>query len=279
MKHNNSHRLQIATDTKGHVSPRLGYVFIVLILLQFYGGPFIDSVAGADNDTFWYRHAVSGYSIIVLSIMIFTPKRLELFRDHFSLWAIVMGSLLTATFAGRNAAVCQSILLLLSIVLAIYIIVTRRGIKLPDLKSTLMGLLWSASAVVAIAMIYALFDETYNKSFPSNTVFLLFANFVSQFSYVTVLEEACFRGLLFSFMVMNGFKENSAFLGQALLFWGIHSVDNTNPALFFLIIPLGTLAFTLIAKRYKLLYLSIIMHTFLNVFTTALVTVINRYLF
>ena len=90
---------------------------------------------------------------------------------------------------------------------------------------------------------------------------------------------ACFRGLLYSFMVINDYKENTAFFVQALLFWGIHwprIIDN--PILFFIAIPLFTLSVTFIIKKYKMLYLSIMVHTLLNVFLTVLISVINRYL-
>ena len=43
-----------------------------------------------------------------------------------------------------------------------------------------------------------------------------------QLSFITVIEEAYFRGLLFGFLVMIGFKENVALIVQALLFLGVH---------------------------------------------------------
>ena len=174
----------------------------------------------------------------------------------------------------------KSILIILGVFFATYSIVNRKNIKFPSLKSVFIGLGWSVCAVLIIALIYAFLDQTLIQPFPPNLSTIIVNEFINQLSFTSVPEEACFRGLIFSFMVMNGYKEDKAFVIQAILFWSIHlGTIITNPTLFFIIIPLGTLFMTLIIKKYKMLYLSIIMHTFINVFTTVLVNVINRFLF
>jgi membrane protease YdiL (CAAX protease family) len=87
-----------------------------------------------------------------------------------------------------------------------------------------------------------------------------------QLSFVTVIEEALFRGLLFGLLLMNGYKENTALFIQSVLFCGIHYLKLNDPILFFILLPLFTLSVSLIVKKYKMLYLSIMVHTFNNVF-------------
>jgi membrane protease YdiL (CAAX protease family) len=278
MNSKNSNFLRATSDTEKYVNPKLGFIFIAIILLESYLSPFIYSIVGVDNATSWYIGSIIAYSVIVLSLIIFTLNRLELFNDHFSLWTIVLGCFLSA-MGGENAVLYKGILIILSTVLSIYIIANRKSIKFPSSRSFFTGLLWSVGAVIIIGLVYAFLDQTYTKPFPSNLLAIIVSVFVSQLSFVTVIEEAYFRGLLFGFMVINGYKENTALFIQAVLFWGIHFLDSSNPTLFFVIIPLGTLFMTLIIKKYRMLYLSITMHTLLNVFTTLLVTAINRYLF
>jgi hypothetical protein len=215
----------------------------------------------------------------VLSLIFFNSNSLELFRDHFTLWTIVVSCFLPIVWGG-DRMIYKSILIILGVFFATYSIVNRKNIKFPSLKSVFIGLGWSVCAVLIIALIYALLDQTLIQPFPLNLSTIIVNEFINQLSFTSVPEEACFRGLIFSFMVMNGYKEDKAFVIQAMLFWSIHfGTIITNPTLFFIIIPLSTLFMTLIIKKYKMLYLSIIMHTFINVFTTVLVNVINRFLF
>ncbi len=279
MKSNNSNFLNHTNNAKKHLNPKMGIVLIVLIILQFYLSLFIFSAMGMDYVNILYLQAIISYTMIVSSLIFFNPNALELFRDHFTLWTIVISCFLPIVFGGERM-IYKGILIILGVILATYIVLNRKSIKFPGLKSIFIGLGWSVIAVLIIAVIYALLDQTYTKPFPSNLSSIIVNAFINQLSFTSVPEEACFRGLIFSFMVMNGYKEDKAFVIQAILFWGIHfGAIITNPTLFFIIIPLSTLFMTLIIKKYKMLYLSIIMHTFINVFTTVLVNVINRYLF
>ena len=97
--------------------------------------------------------------------------------------------------------------------------------------------------------------------------------FIFQLSFVSVIEEAYFRGLIFSYLMMNGYKENAALYIQAILFWGIHYLKIVNLVHFFVDIPVLILGVTLLIKKYKMLYLSIMLHTLNNVFGAILVAI------
>lgn len=265
-------------DIKKVVSPTIGIVFSFLIILRFYLFPFVLSGLVTDN-VYRYLASISAYAIIVFSIIIYRDKGLALFQDHFSLWLIVLGCFSGTILAGENTGIYKGFLIFLGMVLAVHIIVNRKNIKTPDKRLIFTGLLWSIIAVSILAMVYALTGQPYAKYFPSNLTAIFIYTFIYQFSVIAIIEEACFRGLLFSFMIANGYKENTALFIQAILFWGTHFSKFNNPAFILIIIPLSTLFLTLVIKRYKLLYMSIMMHTLINVFSTFLITVIYHYLF
>lgn len=270
---NKSTFFKVPESIKRPINPKIGIAFIGLIILQFYLLPLIPWVAGADINkyaTYVYFYAMSSYTIIVLGIMIFRANGIELFQDHFTLWIIVLSCFLRSTFGGDYAEIHQYYMNFLGLVLVIYIIVNRKDIKIPGPKSLFIGLLWSVGTVVMISVLSVLIDPA-RGTLPTNLLSYIINMSIFQLSFGTVIEEACFRGLIYGFMVMNGYKENTALFVQAVLFWGIHYMKITNPVLFFVVIPLVTLSATLIIKKYKMLYISIIMHTLNNVFSAILV--------
>lgn len=279
MKNGDLNFQHYTNDTKKYLSPKVGIVLTVLIMLQFYLSVYVFSAMGVSFINILYLDTISSYTMVVLSLIFFIPNALGVFRDHFTLWTIAVSCFLPIVFGGERM-IFKGILIILGVFFAAYSIVNRKSLKFPGLKSVFIGLGWSVCAVLIIALTYALFDQTLIKPFPSNLSTIVNNEFLNQLSFTSVPEEVCFRGLIFSFMVMNGYKEDKAFVVQAILFWSIHfETIITNPISFFILIPLSTLFLTLIIKKYKMLYLSIMMHTFINVFTTVLVNVINRYLF
>jgi membrane protease YdiL (CAAX protease family) len=275
MIHNNSNRLKSVPGAKQPINPKISIVFTALIILRFYLLPFIFSGLITDNN-YWYLASISSYTIIVLSVIIYRDKGLEIFQDHFSLWLIALGCFSSIVLGGENTTIYKGCLIFISMILSIYIIMNRKRIRMPKFRSIFIGLLWSIIAILIIALIYALLGQAYAKSFPPHLLAIGIYTFIYQFSVIAVIEEACFRGLLFSFMIANSYKENTALFIQAILFWGMHFSQINNPTLFFIVVPLGTLFMTLIIKKYKMLYLSIMMHTLINVFTTLLITVIHH---
>jgi len=276
MTGNNSNSLQVANDSKKYINPKIGIVFIVLIILQFYLLPLTPLASGTDyNKYINYQslYTISSYTIIVLSILIFRANGLDVFRDHFSLWAIVLACFLAAGLGREDDAIYKILLLFLGLMLSIYIIANRKSLRTPSLKSVFISLLWSVGTIVIIALLLV-FLNPIQEAPPPNLLTYIINTFVLQLSFVTAIEEAYFRGLLFGFLVMNGYKENTALFVQAILFWGAHYTRITiNPVLFFVAIPILTLSTTLITKKYKMLYPSIIIHTLANVLGPVLVAI------
>jgi hypothetical protein len=70
---------------------------------------------------------------------------------------------------------------------------------------------------------------------------------------------------------MKGVNENTALLLQGILFWGMHYAKSSDRILFLGVIPIITLSTTLLIKQYRMLHLSIMVHTLNNVFSGILV--------
>ncbi len=276
MTYNSTNSLRPPIDSKKRASSKSGIAIVVVIILYSYLNPVIFGVLGANYANYVFLNAIGSYALIVTSIIVFSPSRLETFRDHFSLWTIVLACLLSAISPGENILIYRSMFILLGTTLAIYLLVNRQNVEIPSLKSFFVGLFWSISAVMVIALTSALLGI---KSSPIYSIDVIINTFRFQLAFVSVAEEALFRGLIFSLLMTNGVKENRALFIQAMLFWGMHYLDIGNLMSFFVVIPLGTLFMTLVIKKYKLLYLSIMMHTFLNVFVALLTMLITRYLF
>jgi membrane protease YdiL (CAAX protease family) len=89
-----------------------------------------------------------------------------------------------------------------------------------------------------------------------------------------VVEEGAFRGLLYGVM-LKSLGKGKALILQAVLFWLSHIFEATNPVYFFVLIPLGTLFLTFMINKYKMIWPSIVLHVFLNVFFTPVATLVN----
>lgn len=268
---------QASASEKKHTNTNLGILFIGFIILQFYIVPLIGLAAGADLNNYTdylYLYAIISYTMIVLCIIILHNKGLQVFQDHFSLWIIVFACFLAAGLGKEDDLIYRIFLILLGLRLSIHVIANRMRIKTPPLKSIFIGLLWSISTVIAISLLLKFLSSS-REAFPPNWLLYIINTLVFQVSFVTVIEEAYFRGLLFGFLVKNGYEENKALVIQALLFWGVHYLKIiTNPSLFFIAIPALTLTTTLIIRKYKMLYLSIMIHTFANVLGPVLMAIL-----
>jgi hypothetical protein len=273
MKSNNLKLSQTIQSTQKHSKSKTGIALIVLIILQSYLVPLIAIASGTDYNkyiNYSYLYVISSYTTIVLSIIIFHDKGLDVFQDHFSLWIIVLTCFFRAGLGGDNEIIYKGMLIFLGLVLSNYIIANRKSIKIPSLKSVFIGLLWSIGTVITVALLRIILSPNHG-TLPSNLPAYIINLSVYELSFATVIEEAYFRGLLFGLLVMNGYKENTALLVQGVLFWGIHYMRIADPIYLFILLPLFTLSVTLITKKYKMLYLSITMHTLNNVFAGILV--------
>jgi hypothetical protein len=252
----------------------LGIVFSALVILQFCLAPLIPIVFDINKYVNYpYFHATISYTTIVLSIIFFGNSGLEVFQDHFSLGIIALTCFLRVGLGGSNEIVYKGITAFLGLVLLNYIITNRKRIKIPSLKTVIIGLVWAIGTVMTGAFLRIFMDSNHG-TLPLNLGSYVINMFIFQITDVTVIEEAYFRGLLFGFLVMNGYKENAALFIQGILFWIIHFMKIGDPILFFILLPIFTLSTTLIIKKYKMLYLSILIHTFNNVFGGILVAIL-----
>lgn len=278
MNRNKSSFSQANHRTKKQANSKLGNLFIFLIILQSYFLPLIALAAGNDPNRYRdyvYLYLAISYTIIVLGIIIFHDKGLDVFQDHYSLWTIVVACFLAAVPGGENNAIYQIFLVLLGLRLSVHIVMNRNEVTTPNLKSVFIGLLWSAGTIAIIALPLAVLKPA-GASLPQDLLAYILGSSLFEISSVTVIEEASFRGLLFGLLVMNGYQENKALFIQAILFWGVHYLKISDISLFFVAIPLLTISMTLITKKYKMLYLSVMIHTFANVLGTVLVVILQH---
>lgn len=276
MKSHNSNFLQTPNVAKNHLNSKMATLYIILITLQFYLLPLVSFLFGTDFSryaTYMHFYAMSSYTIIVIGIIVLHINGVVLFQDYFTLSIIVLSCFLRSTLKGDYELVHRIYMNFLGFVLLIYMIANQRKITMPGLKSIFIGCLWSVGTVLVLAILYVVLDPVHG-SLPSDLHNYIVNMSVFQLSFVAVIEETVFRGLLFGFMVLSGCKENTALLIQAVLFWGFHYMDITKPILFFIFVPLFTISATLMVKKYKMLYLSIVMHILVNVFARIFVAIL-----
>jgi hypothetical protein len=273
MKSNQITLIPNSHHAKKHLYARIGVAFIVLITLQFYLLPLVPLVSGNDFSkyaAYTYIYVMISYTLIVAGIMIFHNNGVLLFSDLLTLMIILLSLFFRSSLGGDHELTYRAYLFVLGIILCLFMITKRRSIKLPKLKSVLLGIIWAVVTVLVLASIRGLLDPAHG-TLPESLSSYIINMIVFQLSFVAVIEEACFRGLLFGFMVMNGLSEKAAFFIQGVLFWGIHYMKIGDPLLFFLIIPLYTLSATLIIKKFRIISLSILMHILNNTFAGILV--------
>jgi hypothetical protein len=263
-------------NTKSFTS-KIITVLITIIILQSYLVPVISVASGSDYikyTNYVFLYAVISYSIIVFSIIFFQADELEVFQDYFSLLLLIFTCFFRVSLGGQNEIIYRVILAGLGLVLVNYLITNRHSIKMPSLKVFTIGVLWSVGTLVLTSLTRVIFDPN-RGALPPNLIAHIFSTLAFQLSFVTVIEEAYFRGLLFEFFIMKGVNENKALLFQGLLFWGMHYAKSSDLVLFLGVIPIITLSTTLVIKKYKMLYLSIMVHTVNNVFSPILVALIR----
>jgi len=157
-------------------------------------------------------------------------------------------------------------MLILTLYLVAYILINKKTIRTISLKIVGGSLLWALSTLLILALILA--SRDYKQPSASQTSLLF--DFLYHLSFVVVIEETLFRGLIFGFLTLNGFKENVAFATQGFLFWLIHFNQIGDPLVFFVFIPLLTLSTTVIMKKYKTVFSPILVHLIVNIFVNPL---------
>lgn len=262
-----------------HTNLKIGIAFLILICVQFGAFPWMSrmllSSANYNNyANYVYFRLISIYAMILVGIYVFRVKGSGIFLDHFSLWLILLSSLLRVTRTGNNESLYELCMTSLGIILFIYILINRKNLAIPSPKLILIGILWAIGTALVLALITLLFDPP-AVSIPSNLSNTLPIFFVYNLSEIVIIEEVCFRGLFVGSMLMMGYKENTAFIVQAILFWVMHYARIGNPVSFFVIVPLLTFVTSMLMKKYRMLFLPILVHLFVNTFMSIIVAILS----
>ena len=262
----------------------VGVVFLILITLQSVTSPLISSFLKASSDhtkyvNYSYFFAMSSYTLIIIGVMIFNARGMGFITDHFSLWIIVLSCFLRTTYGGQFEFLYKFYMSCLGLILLIYVIRKRKYIKVPPLISILFGLSWAGATILVIALLELVIRPAVISTLVLSNSRWVFLTLVFNLSFVTVIEETFFRGLLFGFLISFGVKEDYALIVQGVLFWLTHYMRLSNPLTFFIFTPLLTISVSLIMKRYKVIYLPILVHTLVNVFGPTMAVVLYNFLF
>jgi hypothetical protein len=237
MKIKNSNTLSSTIEAKKQAKLKSGTKFVILIVLYAYLGPIIFALFGVDEANYRYLDAIAFYLLVVMCVFIFGSNQLETFRDNFSLGMIVLSCFLAVIDPRENNVIYRIMFIILSVTISIYLIINRKEIKTPSLKSFFVGLLWSIGAVVVLASISVWLGLPDIKSFHQSLLVIVASEFWSQLALISIVEEVAFRGLVFSLLIMIGWNENNALFTQAILFWGSHYLDLGTPKVFLLSCP------------------------------------------
>jgi hypothetical protein len=276
MNEGNSNTASTADHAKQLTNPKVGLVFILIINIQFYLLPVLPQVFGVDLSKFAeYTHlyALISYTLIVFGIVIFHANGLTLFSDYSTLLLILLSLFIRSSLGGEYELLHRIYMAILGVILLAFIVQNRTSLRKTSPRVLVIGIVWAFGTVLGLAILRALLVSDHG-SLPANLSAYIRSALVFQFSFVAVIEEACFRGLIFGFLIMNGVKENIALLIQGVLFLGIHYMKVGDPVLFFLIIPLYTISASLLVRKYKILTPAIVMHVLNNVFAGVIIAIL-----
>jgi membrane protease YdiL (CAAX protease family) len=250
---------------------------VLFIVADIFFSRYVFSFFELSPSIFLGYHVVANYALLAFSILYFGPDEFENLGDVLSITFIVLGCFLPIIFHSENPLLLNMALFAMGVMIAIYLYFNWHRYKKTPLKAAIGVTLWSFFFVLFVSIVYSFIDKNYARPIPDNLPFQLFMAAIYQFSYVAVIEEGIFRGLLYG-IALKSFGKNKAILLQAALFWLSHIFETSNPVYFYLLLPLGTIFLTFLINRYKMLWTSIVAHVFLNIFFATLVTLINMYL-
>ena len=246
------------------INPKFGYLLFCLVVLNNYSLAYYSHIITNFESyrDFIYFSTMISYTLITLGIFLFQLIGFELLSDHFTLWLIVISCIICPTYGGKDNFYLNY-MHLLGLILSVFIIVNRKKIKTTSFRQLLIGILWLICTIAIALLLGKYLSLTQDPIYPNLTTYII-KTFRIQLSFIAVIEETSFRGLLFGIMVMNGVKKDTALIIQGLLFWGMHFMDINTPGLFFVFLPIMTMSITLLFRKYNALYLTIIVHLMVN---------------
>lgn len=250
---------------------RIGLVLSLYIIGQYGLLGFVNLLSKIDGSNsryvdFGHIYLIGFYTIIILGVTILHINKQSFLDDNLSLWIIALACFIRPAIGGKYEAEYNGYMLILTLYLVAYILINKKTIRAISLKIVGGSLLWALSTLLILALILASRDYKQPNISQTNLLF----NFLYHLSFVVVIEETLFRGLIFGFLTLNSFKENVALATQGFLFWLIHFNQIGDPLAFFVFIPLLTLSTTIIMKKYKTVFSPILVHLIVNIFVNSL---------
>jgi len=245
------------------------------MVIEFFVVPIIPMVTKSGyalSPYFAYIHVILSYLVITSIIAIEWNSLREFYIDRTTLWLLIISCFVRTRLGFVNEMSYLLPIMLLGLVNFLLVMRYRLGIPQTDKKAILQSIVL-ASIALAIVTIVESFqaDNWITPIYSANIVLNLVRQLIFQLSFVILLEEIVFRGLLTGYLIRIGFKETTAFTIQAILFWLTHYARAGNLTTFLFSIPVLTLFSTLAVQRFKQLFPAIIIHTFTNVLMSLLI--------
>lgn len=241
------------------------FLFLVMILVYVAINVALSFGLPIPTDEVQYLYVVLLYAFLSVFIGWEVRNIKEFHFDRTSLILIILFGIVRSRLDIQNEEYYRILLFLFTLVLLVICYRSWQNIPKTRFRWVWIGLLFCV-LLVPITWAESLQPEKYSSlNFPPGDLGLVFLRRVLyNLSFVVLLEEIVFRGVLWGYLRRFGWTENSAFWGQAILFWLLHFWQIVNPITFFITIPLGTLAYSILVRYSKQILPSIILHTILN---------------
>lgn len=223
-----------------------------------------------------YSFPLSQYLFVILSylciiVWVWSEKEnLEEFHiDRLSLAILIIFGFFRGTFNIPFELYLKIAISILSILLLLIFIANYHKIPQTQPKWILFSTL-SFLLIIPLAFLYSL-NPTINPN--SNVLeygFLWNAarNLKYNLSFVSPFEEIIYRGILWGQLRRWGWTGKRIFWFQATLFWLLHFWQlSINPIVFFIAIPITTIALSLLVLHSRRVSSSIVLHTAINALT------------
>lgn len=248
----------------------VGFSLTLLLVTQLFFEPLIPTLIKSEQGLSpYYAYALTIFSYFAITLIIFIEiKNLgEFYVDNIALWLFILSCFVRSRLGVNHEILYLLPIIVMGIVLFFQTIRNPTGIPQTN-KNTIIGGVTLAFGVLIIVTIAESLQASkwLNPIYSNNIGITILRQSIFQLSFVVLIEEFIFRGLLTGYLLKLGLREGTSFTIQALLFWLIHYMRLGNPITFYISLPLLTWSTSFIVRRYKQLTGSIIIHMTINVF-------------
>lgn len=228
---------------------------------------------------FPFQAGVINYVLVIMlyayvaALAVWNAEELDQYHfDRATFVMIVLFGIIRSRLEVQNEGYYKMAILILTLAILAACVKNWRFIPKTNWRWAGLGLL-TCILVIPLGLIEFRQPEQYTEMIiaPGGFGLEIARSLLYQLSFVTLLEETLFRGILWRHLRVSGWNENKAFWGQAIFFWLIHLWKIGNPLTFLISIPITTLTFSLLTRRSGQLLPSIIFHTLSNTFITLMV--------